>query len=265
MTLAAYEEAIEWSLRTGVPLGLECDVRFSRDDHLVCLHDPSLSRTSTDSGLVEDKTLAELRALDFGSWRVTEPTEAQRSLVTLADLLALVAGARRRGADVVLSVETKHPNSQGLQVETRVCQMLAERGWNRSGSPVRLITFSVPAARLLAELVPGMQRTLLVTGSLDEWVSGVLPSGIRDVGVNIGLLRQHPGFISRARRNGNQVHAWTVNSPADLAFCRAHGITGVTTDDPELAWTVLRATEAADRLLGSPRTRRRWLAPSSAA
>lgn len=265
MTLAAYEEAIDWSLRTRVPLGLECDVRFSRDHHLVCLHDPSLSRTSTSSGLVEDQTLAELRALDFGSWKVVEPTVAQRSLVTLADLLALVAGARRRGADVVLSIETKHPNSQGLQVEARVCQMLAERGWNRSGSPVRLITFDVPAARFLAELVPRMQRTLLITGSLSEWGTGVLPSGIRDVGINIGLLRKHPEFVTRARRHGNQVHAWTVNRKADLEFCRAQGIAGVTTDDPDLAWTVLRGTEPATRLLGSSRFRRRWLAPSSAA
>ena len=50
MTPAAVEAAIEWSLETGIPLGLECDVHFSSDDELVCLHDLTLDRTSTTSG-----------------------------------------------------------------------------------------------------------------------------------------------------------------------------------------------------------------------
>lgn len=263
MTLAAYQDAIDWSMQNDVPLGLECDVRFSRDNHLVCLHDPSVSRTSNGSGLVDAKTLAELRALDFGSWKVARPTVAQRSLLSLADLLDLVDGARRHGADVTLSIETKHPNSRGLQVERRVCQMLAERGWDQSVSPVRLITFSVPAAGLLADLAPSMQRTLLIERRLGQWATGGLPRGVRDAGVSIQLLRHDPGFVRRARDHGNRVHAWTVNSSVDLEFCRDLGVATVTTDDPDLAWAVLGSHHSENRLLSFGR--RRGLPRSSAA
>ena len=54
-TLAAYQRAIE----EGVD-GLECDVRLTRDGHLVCLHDATIDRTSTGDGRVSRLTLAQL-------------------------------------------------------------------------------------------------------------------------------------------------------------------------------------------------------------
>ena len=43
-------------------------MRLTRDGHLVCVHDRRLNRTSNGQGLVSARTLAELDALDFGSW-----------------------------------------------------------------------------------------------------------------------------------------------------------------------------------------------------
>ena len=61
-TLAAYDLA----LREGAD-GVECDVRLTRDVHLVCVHDRKLDRTSSGAGLVSMMTLAQLRELEFGS------------------------------------------------------------------------------------------------------------------------------------------------------------------------------------------------------
>ena len=62
-TLAAYLRALDEGAD-----GLECDVRLTRDGHLVCVHDRRLERTSNGRGRVSARTLAELDALDFGSW-----------------------------------------------------------------------------------------------------------------------------------------------------------------------------------------------------
>ncbi|MEN3306587.1 MAG: glycerophosphoryl diester phosphodiesterase, partial [Micromonosporaceae bacterium] len=62
-TLGAYLRAIEEGAD-----GLECDVRLTSDRHLVCLHDRRLERTSNGRGPVSEHTLADLNALDFGSW-----------------------------------------------------------------------------------------------------------------------------------------------------------------------------------------------------
>ncbi|MEN3307684.1 MAG: glycerophosphoryl diester phosphodiesterase, partial [Micromonosporaceae bacterium] len=42
--------------------------RLTSDRHLVCLHDRRLERTSNGRGPVSEHTLADLNALDFGSW-----------------------------------------------------------------------------------------------------------------------------------------------------------------------------------------------------
>jgi glycerophosphoryl diester phosphodiesterase len=232
-TLAAYREAIAFALREGIPLGLECDVRFTADGQLVCLHDATLERTSNGRGPVAEWKLADLRRLDFGSWRVADPTPDQQSLVTLEDLLALVSSARVEGADVELVIETKHPQTRGPALELEVCRLLARYGWKGAGAPVRLITFSVPAAELLARLLPDANRTLLLERGLGRFSAGVLPRGIRVAGIDVKLLRRDPGFVARARRHGNEVHAWTVNDPADIVLCRDLGVTGFTSDHPD--------------------------------
>ena len=69
-TLAAYQLALDEGAD-----GVECDVRLTKDGHLVCVHDRSLDRTSTGTGLVSEVTLAELRELDSVPYtHLTPPT-----------------------------------------------------------------------------------------------------------------------------------------------------------------------------------------------
>lgn len=257
MTRAAYQEAIDWSWQEGVPLGLECDVRLTADAELVCLHDATLGRTADAVGLVSNWTLAELRRLDFGSWWVSDPTPDQRAVVTLVELLDLVRDARARGAEVTLAIETKHSPDGGLAVDQRVCELLRAYGWDGADAPVRLITFSLPGARLVAARLPDLARTLLVPKQLGPYAEGVLPDGISVAGVDIDVLRQNPGFVAKARRRGNEVHAWTVNEPAEFEFCRDFGVTGITTDCPDRALRVLRAPDPTENTLVLVRRKRR--------
>lgn len=235
MTRAAYLAAVAWAERTGSPLGLECDVHFSRDGQLICLHDLSVNRTSTTTGRAYERTLAELRTLDFGSWRVRRPSGDQRALITLSELLELAAAARGRGVDITLAIETKHPNPRGTAVEDGVATLLDPYGWTAPGSPVRIISFHVPGLDRAAEVLPHLPRTLLIERDLGEWRDGHLPEGVRTVGPDYLLLRADPGFIDRALRRGHEVHVWTVNKPRDLAWCLDRGVTGITTDDPAIA------------------------------
>src|SRR5690606_23891146 len=45
------------------PAILEIDPRYTRDGHIVLMHDPTLDRTTSGTGKVADHTLAEIRAL----------------------------------------------------------------------------------------------------------------------------------------------------------------------------------------------------------
>src|SRR5215471_13671861 len=48
----------------------EIDVRLTRDDKLVLMHDTTVDRTTDGSGPVREMTLAEVKRLDAGSWFV---------------------------------------------------------------------------------------------------------------------------------------------------------------------------------------------------
>jgi glycerophosphoryl diester phosphodiesterase len=233
MTKAAYQAAIEWAYETEIPLGLECDVHFSADDELICLHDLTLDRTSTSSGRAYEHTVEQLKLLDFGSRSLPDPGPEQRELVTLRELMIMVRDARRDHVPVSLVIETKHPNDRGREVEERVAAMLVEFGWDHPGAPVRLLSFSVKAVRRFGWLLPGLERTLLIEDDLGRWRDGRLPDGVRVVGPDLELIKEDPGFVTRSVQRGHQVHVWTVNEPEDVRFCRDLGVTGFTTDYPD--------------------------------
>jgi len=66
-TLAAFREAI----RVGAHM-IELDAYLTKDKHLVVIHDASVDRTTDGKGKVSDLTLAEIKALDAGSWKSPE-------------------------------------------------------------------------------------------------------------------------------------------------------------------------------------------------
>lgn len=235
MTIAAYRAAIDWAGETGTRLGLECDVQFSADDQLICLHDSRIDRTATTTGIAFEFTVAELKALDFGSRQTQNPSEEQRTLITLAELLAMVDEARQRDVDVTLAIETKHPNPRGLDTEDRVAAMLADYGWTRAGAPVRIISFSMEALRKVGRLLPELERTYLQQFDFGDYETGELPDGIEAFGPDIAMLRADPDFVARAHRNGKQVHPWTLNEPDDIDFALSLGVDGLTTDFPDRA------------------------------
>src|SRR5437660_7160219 len=84
-TLASFRSAIE----LGVDL-IECDVHLTEDGALPVIHDHLLDRTSNGSGLVRDLTMAELKALDAGSWK--DPQFKEERIPTLGEVLDLARG-----------------------------------------------------------------------------------------------------------------------------------------------------------------------------
>jgi glycerophosphoryl diester phosphodiesterase len=62
-TFAAFDLAIRMGVRH-----IELDVEATRDGHIVVIHDDTVDRTTNGSGPVTSCSLAELQALDAGSW-----------------------------------------------------------------------------------------------------------------------------------------------------------------------------------------------------
>jgi glycerophosphoryl diester phosphodiesterase len=239
-TLAAYVQA----LIEGAD-GVECDVRLTRDRHLVCVHDRRLDRTSNGRGRVSAYTLAELDRLDFGSWHPSGTSEALSTDVPadpdrtrLLTLERLLAALRDCGRDVRLLIETKHPNRYGANVERRLVAMLEQHGLAnpRDGDPVRVtvMSFSPLAVRRIRELAPALPTVLLMEVIPPGLRLTRVPFGAHIAGPGVNLLRARPQMVPALRAAGNQVYVWTVNEPTDLDLVLDHGVDGIITDRPAL-------------------------------
>lgn len=84
-TLAAFDKAIEMGARA-----VEMDVRMTADGEFVIMHDATVDRTTNGRGLVSRMTLAEIKALDAGSW--FGPDFAGERAPTLREALRHVKG-----------------------------------------------------------------------------------------------------------------------------------------------------------------------------
>src|SRR5699024_12049688 len=60
-TKLAFDKSSEFNVE-----GFEIDIRLTKDEEIVVMHDAYVDRTSNGAGRVSNMTLAELKELDFG-------------------------------------------------------------------------------------------------------------------------------------------------------------------------------------------------------
>jgi len=261
-TLAAYQQAIDEGADA-----LECDVRLTRDGHLVCVHDRRTDRTSGRRGVVSELELADLEELDFGAWHPAvgewgvgqdagqaiagqaiagqdvagrgaagldeEPDLDRRGVLTFDRLLSLVADA---GWPVQIHVETKHPTRYAGLVEQTLVRMLNRYGVARPADPrhaaVTVMSFSPLGLRRVRLLAPRLPTVLLMERVPPNRRDGSLPTGVGIAGPSIEVVRAHPRYVHRVHEAGHRVHVWTVDRAEDIALVLDLGVDAVISNRP---------------------------------
>jgi glycerophosphoryl diester phosphodiesterase len=258
-TRAAYLQA----LADGAD-GVECDVHLTRDQHVILLHDANLDRTSDGTGPVSERTLRQLRRLDFSSWkgvRIPEVYGARsEQFLTLPELLEILRGA---GRPVGLAIELKHPSPYQLKLEDRVLEVLRSGGWDARSSSVdnvavTFMSFSPESVRRLLRSVPAeyicqlvddvnvrelrgeLGWGLITGGAIANVMKAAQAEGERILdhgdaslaGPGVDYIRRHPATVQRWMERGRRFRVWTVDSEQDVALCRGLGVHEITTNVP---------------------------------
>jgi glycerophosphoryl diester phosphodiesterase len=254
-TLDAYVAAIE----SGAD-ALECDVRMTRDGHLVCVHDRTVNRTSTGSGVVSELDLSGLNELDFASWHTNLPGSADQ-LISTSPYLAGVAPDRAPGGGILtlemllelvrdsgsvrLLIETKHPTRYGGLVEKELVDMLGRFGWAGQApelpsirypallsNRVIVMSFAPIALRRVKLQAPDIPTVLLLDRLLPVRREGFLPAGVAIAGPGLHVLRNDPEFVEKAHARGHPVYVWTVDDTDDVDLVLDLGVDTVITNRP---------------------------------
>jgi glycerophosphoryl diester phosphodiesterase len=204
--------------------GIELDIQLSADGQAVVFHDDTLDRVAEGTGLVIDRTSAELRTIRLKHSHDTIPT--------FAETLALVAGR------APLLVELKDQSGTMSSTDSRLEAATAAALHGYQG-PVALMSFNPHTVACLAELAPQQCRGI-VTCSWGEDDAALLGREVCDrLRAIPDYDRTQSSFISHEladlerprvadlKASGAAILTWTVRSPADERFARriVHNIT----------------------------------------
>ena len=104
------------AIRKAVELGadfIEIDIRTTKDNHLVLMHDSTVNRTTNGQGRVRDLTLAEIEKLDAGAWFGkpfigTKVPTLDEALKILGGKCAVYLDAKDIAPELILAAVKKH-------------------------------------------------------------------------------------------------------------------------------------------------------------
>jgi glycerophosphoryl diester phosphodiesterase len=230
------------SYRLALEMGadfVEQDLAVTKDGVLICLHDPTLERTTNieelfpdratvvtwegktaRSWLANDFTLAEIKTLDAGSWFNAKFTGER--IPTFDEAVTLVKG--KAG----LFPELKTPEvyaGRPVDFEKLVAAALDKHGLRGPNAdpttPLILQTFSEPSAKKLAAMKIGVPVVLLLNNarnftspdSVRTW-KGVI-SGF---GPAKDIVAGNPDFVKWAHAEGMTVTPYTFRSSSTGKF-----------------------------------------------
>ncbi|MFC1525798.1 glycerophosphodiester phosphodiesterase [Candidatus Latescibacterota bacterium] len=105
-TLAAFVAALEREM------AIEFDIQVTADRQLVVVHDGTVDRTTDGSGQISQLSLADVKALDAGSW--FGPHFAGEGVPTFDEVLELVSRYRHVSPSIALDVKNPPPDIIGM-------------------------------------------------------------------------------------------------------------------------------------------------------
>src|SRR3989339_622956 len=201
-SLKSFKKALE----IGVD-AIEFDVRKTRDNHLVVIHDADVKRTTNGKGLVADLTLKAIKEFSM---------EKGEKIPTLEEALDSI------GNKAKILIELKE---QGYEekVLSAVCSKKLEKN-------VIITSFLEPALAKVRELNKQIETGLIyakhpnpIKAALELKASYLLP-----------LYRfTHTANVEKAHENGLKVIVWTINTKEEAAEYVKKGVDGIATDKPD--------------------------------
>ena len=216
-SLGAFRASYEKGVR-----GFETDIRLTKDNVLVILHDDKLERTTTGTGFVENLTADEVKALKLK--KSGEPVPFAQ------DLMAYF----KDKPDIFIELEMKTGNTNQYTsacLET-YCTALHDAAQTTLPLGTYFFTsFDKRALGTMKRLYPDADVGLIVGGSLDEKViKTALELGCKRVAPVIDKTCRKA--VIDAKKAGLGLTGWPTLSEADYALGVALGFDCLTTDYP---------------------------------
>jgi len=208
----AYEtENTVRSFRKAVELGVdavELDVRKTKDQEIVVIHDVDIKRTTNGSGLVSDLTLQQIRSYS---------TEKDEKIPTLAEALDFIDKKAR------VFIELKETG-----FEEKVLSIVCKKGLVKN---VVIVSFLEDALRKVRELDPEIETGLIYAKHKNPLKAAL---EMKAQWLLAFYKFTHTANVQKAHETGLKVLVWTVNTPEEVAEMKKKGVDAIASDKPDI-------------------------------
>ncbi len=202
-TLRSFRKALEIGANA-----VELDVRKTRDNHLVVIHDADVKRTTNGKGLVADLTLKQIKELS---------TEKGEKIPTLEEALDFLDNKAK------ILIELKE---QGL--EEKVLAAVQTRKLEKN---VIITSFLEDALRKIRELDKNVETGLIYAKHKNPLKAAL---DLKAQYLVAFYKFTHTANVQKAHENGLKVIVWTVNTPEEVAAYAKKGVDGIASDKPDI-------------------------------
>ena len=208
------------SFRRACELGVdrvETDVRLTRDGHLVCIHDPTVDRTTDGSGAVAEMTLEEVRRLDAGMGERVPLLEEAIEAVRGRAVLQIELKGEGTPAATVRALETAGTGPEEVVLASFHTEFLEE---------VRLLRPDLPVTHLFGD--PPL-----------DFIDRAKRVGAGSISMPFRILS--PEWVERVHEAGLEVRAYNPDNREEIKRMIALGVDGIGSNRPDLLLEMLRA------------------------
>jgi glycerophosphoryl diester phosphodiesterase len=220
--------SIKLAWKMGSPAA-ECDIYLSKDNRIVVIHDPNVERTAGGVKLmVKDANSAELRKLDFGSFKAAK--YAGEKIPFLEELVNTIPVGRK------LFVEIKC----GTEIIPYLQKMF---DGCKKRKQIVIIGFGLETVAQAKKAFPALPVYWLVYSGQDEKTKQWIPysqdliaqakaNSLDGLDVHYGALDAE--FVQQVHNAGLKLYVWTVDDANAVELMRKFGVDGITTNRPNL-------------------------------
>ena len=228
-TIPAFAKALEFNAD-----GIETDVHLSKDGEIVVCHNYTVDETSNGSGLIDELTLAQLKAMDFGSYFNKDFTGV--SLPTLSELLDVVRKMK------LINIEIKPPKKNNDLVK-KVVETINDYGIIENSI---VSCFDPECVRLVKEIDSNVKTALLYEN--DELGNEIMTFGVAKYCQQLNVDAAHPHRklithkeVVELHNLGMAVNPWTVNLEEEIIRLTEWGCDALISDVPDYCRKVLES------------------------
>jgi glycerophosphoryl diester phosphodiesterase len=215
-TLPAFEAAFA----TGMEF-VETDVQLTADGFPVLLHDPTVDRTTDGAGAIADLTLAQVQALDAGSWFGPEFTGTR--IPQLSEFLDLLATTPHKKALIELKEYWTRDDLRSI-----LDQIFLRGVQNR----VVFASFHLGTIENLGHEAAAIPRIIIRRDLPADPVGLAGFYGAIAIMTSPWSLETNPDAVAEMHAAGFGVLVYTLNSQKRWNEALSYGVDGIVTDAP---------------------------------